>query len=255
MADSKSIIRLQDVTVAFDSQVVLKSINLEIKAGESFVIVGPSGQGKTVLLKTLAGLITPQNGKVFVEQQEWLTLSPKERFPLLKKMGILFQKNALFDSLTCVENIAFPLRETTQLTEWEIIKKAEYFLEAVGIPHARDLFPEEISGGMQKRLGIARALALDPEIIFYDDPTAGLDPITSKRIIELIIDLKQQKGSTVIAITNDMNRAYQLADRMAMVVDKDLLITGSPANTKNHTDARVQQFIRGSLTGPLTAIT
>lgn len=250
-----SIMRLQDVTVTFDSQVVLKSINLEIKAGEAFVIVGPSGQGKTVLLKTLAGLITPQNGKVFIEQQEWLTLSPKRRFPLLKKMGILFQKNALFDSLTCIENIAFPLRETTQLTEWEITKKAEYFLEAVGIPHARDLFPEEISGGMQKRLGIARALALDPEIIFYDDPTAGLDPITSKRIIELIIDLKKQKNSTVIAITNDMNRAYQLADRMGMVVDQDLLITGSPEKTKSHADARVQQFIRGQLTGPLTATT
>lgn len=255
MTAAKSIIHLQDVTVAFDSQVVLKSINLEIKSGESFVIVGPSGQGKTVLLKTLAGLITPQNGKVFIEQQEWMTLSSKERFLLLKKMGILFQKNALFDSFTCLENIAFPLRETTSLTEWEIIKKAEYFLDAVGIPHARDLFPEEISGGMQKRLGIARALALDPEIIFYDDPTAGLDPITSKRIIELIIDLKKQKGSTIIAIANDMNRAYQLADRIAMVVDKELLITGTPQQTKSHADARVQQFIHGALTGPLTAST
>ncbi|QDK39480.1 ABC transporter ATP-binding protein [Bdellovibrio sp. NC01] len=248
-----SIIRLQDVTVAFDSQIVLSSINLEIKAGESFVIVGPSGQGKTVLLKTLAGLITPQNGKVFVEQQEWLTLSPKARLPLLKKMGILFQKNALFDSLTCLENICFPLRETTELSETEILNKAEYFLDAVGIPHARDLFPDEISGGMQKRLGIARALALNPEIIFYDDPTAGLDPITSKKIIELIIDLKKKNNSTVVAITNDMNRAYQLADRIGMVVNQELLITGTPEQTKNHPDPRVHQFIRGMVEGPLTA--
>lgn len=249
-----SIIRLQDVTVAYDSHVVLDAVNLEIIKGESFVIVGPSGQGKTVLLKTLAGLITPQNGRVFIEQKDWVTLSPKERLPILKKMGILFQKNALFDSLTCLENIAFPLRETTRLTEWEILKKAEFFLDAVGIPHARDLLPDEISGGMQKRLGIARALALDPEIIFYDDPTAGLDPITSKRIIELILNLKKEKGSTVIAITNDMNRAFQLADRMALVSDRGLLVTGTPEETKRHKDLRVQQFIHGALKGPLTAM-
>ncbi|WII72741.1 ABC transporter ATP-binding protein [Bdellovibrio sp. 22V] len=249
-----SMISLKDITVTFDSYEVLKGINLEIAAGECFVIVGPSGQGKTTLLKTMSGLITPQNGKVFIEQKEWLTLSPKERLPLLKKMGILFQKNALFDSLTCIENICFPLRETTQLTEWEITKKAESFLGAVGIPHARDLYPDEISGGMQKRLGIARALALDPEIIFYDDPTAGLDPITSKKIIELILKLKKEKNSTVVAITNDMNRAFQMADRIGVVIDQSLLITGTPEQTKNHSDPRVHQFIRGSLEGPLTAI-
>ncbi|AHZ85562.1 ABC transporter ATP-binding protein [Bdellovibrio bacteriovorus] len=247
-----SIISLKDVTVAFEDLVVLKSINLEIQAGESFVIVGPSGQGKTTLLKTMSGLVSPRNGKVFVEQKDWSTLSSKERLPLLKKVGILFQKNALFDSLTCVQNISFPLRETTALSDWEITKKAEYFLDAVGIPHARDLYPDEISGGMQKRLGIARALALDPEIIFYDDPTAGLDPITSRKIIDLIMTLKKEKGSTVVAITNDMNRAFQMADRIGMVVDQELLITGTPDETKNHTDPRVHQFIRGLLAGPLT---
>ncbi|WP_374034384.1 ABC transporter ATP-binding protein [Bdellovibrio bacteriovorus] len=247
-----SIISLKDVTVAFEDLVVLKSINLEIQAGESFVIVGPSGQGKTTLLKTMSGLVSPRNGKVFVEQKDWSTLSSKERLPLLKKVGILFQKNALFDSLTCVQNISFPLRETTALSDWEITKKAEYFLDAVGIPHARDLYPDEISGGMQKRLGIARALALDPEIIFYDDPTAGLDPITSRKIIDLIMTLKKEKGSTVVAITNDMNRAFQMADRIGMVVDQELLITGTPEETKNHADPRVHQFIRGLLAGPLT---
>jgi phospholipid/cholesterol/gamma-HCH transport system ATP-binding protein len=250
----QSILRLENVTVTFDSQTVLRSVNLDIKSGEAFVIVGPSGQGKTTLLKTLSGLVTPQDGKVFVEQSEWLTLSNKERLPLLKKMGILFQKNALFDSLTCLENICFPLRETTALTEWEITKKAESFLDAVGIPHARDLYPDEISGGMQKRLGIARALALDPKIIFYDDPTAGLDPITSKKIISLIKTLQQQNKSTVIAVTNDMNRAYQMADRIAMVVDQEVIITGSPQETENHSDPRVRQFVRGLLEGPLTAL-
>lgn len=249
-----SMISLQDITVAFENHVVLKQVSLDIAAGESFVIVGPSGQGKTTLLKTMSGLITPQNGKVFIEQKEWLTLSPKERLPLLKKMGILFQKNALFDSLTCVENISFPLGETTKLTEWEITKRAESFLDAVGIPHARDLYPDEISGGMQKRMGIARALALDPEIIFYDDPTAGLDPITSKKIVELILKLKEEKGSTIIAITNDMNRAYQMADRIGVVIDQQLIITGTPEQTQNHKDPRVHQFVRGLLEGPLTTM-
>lgn len=247
-----SIISLQDVTVSFEDHTVLKSIDLEIPTGESFVIVGPSGQGKTTLLKVMAGLVTPQNGRVFVEQKEWITLSRKERLAVLKKVGILFQKNALFDSLTCVQNISFPLRETTPLSDWEITKKAEYFLDAVGIPHARDLYPDEISGGMQKRLGIARALALDPEIIFYDDPTAGLDPITSRKIIELILKLKKEKGSTIVAITNDMNRAFQMADRIGVVVDQELIITGTPEQTKNHADPRVHQFVRGLLQGPLT---
>ncbi|MGZ3770316.1 MAG: ABC transporter ATP-binding protein [Bdellovibrio sp.] len=248
-----SIINLKNVTVSFDGHTVLKDICLEIEQGESLVLVGPSGQGKTTLLKTMCGLVNPQKGEVFIEQKQWMTLAPKEKLPLLKKMGILFQKNALFDSLTCFENICFPLRETTALSEQEINQKAVYFLEAVGIPHARDLYPDEISGGMQKRLGIARALALDPEIIFYDDPTAGLDPITSKKIIELILQLKKEKGSTVIAITNDMNRAYQLADKIAVVLDQQVLITGTPDETKNHADPRVHQFVRGLLQGPLSA--
>lgn len=247
-----SMIALKNITVEFENLTVLKNISVEIQKGECFVLVGPSGEGKTTLLKAMSGLVSPQNGEVFIEQNNWLTLGDKERLPLLKKMGILFQRNALFDSLTCVENICFPLRETTSLSNWEILKKAEYFLEAVGISHARDLYPDEISGGMQKRLGIARALALDPEIVFYDDPTAGLDPITSKKIIELILRLKKEKGSTVVAITNDMNRAFQMADRIGMVVDKELLILGSPEQTKNHTDPRVHQFIRGLTEGPLT---
>lgn len=248
------VITLENVSVSFDGNPVLGNISLSIRRGETFVIIGPSGHGKTTLLKTLSGLVTPQNGKVFFEQREWLTLSKKDRLGILKKMGVLFQKNALFDSLTCIENICFPLRETSDLDEAEIIKTAERFLEAVGISHARDLFPDEISGGMQKRLGIARALAVEPEIIFYDDPTAGLDPITAKKIIELILELKAQKSSTVLAITNDMNRAFQMADRIGMVVDGELLITGTPEETKNHQDLRVHQFIRGSLEGPLAVV-
>lgn len=244
--------KLQSVEVAFGPQVVLKNISVEIPSGEVFVLMGPSGQGKTSLLKVLAGLITPRNGKVFINELDWSTLGDKERFSQLKKLGMLFQKNALFDSFTCAENIAFPLRETTDFSEYEIQTKVDTFLEAVGISHAKKLYPDEISGGMQKRLGIARALALNPEIIFYDDPTAGLDPITSRKIIELILDLHKKNNSTVVAITNDVNRAYQMAHRIALVVDQELIITGTPEETKKHRDPRVQQFIKGALSGPLT---
>ncbi|MBC7371057.1 MAG: ATP-binding cassette domain-containing protein [Bdellovibrionaceae bacterium] len=245
-------LKLQEVDVAFDSQVVLKNISVEVAKGEVLVLMGPSGQGKTTLLKVMAGLITPRNGKVFINDLDWSTLGNNERFLNLKKLGMLFQKNALFDSFTCGENIAFPLRETTDLSPVEIQSKVDEFLEAVGISHAKNLYPDEISGGMQKRLGIARALALNPEIIFYDDPTAGLDPITSRKIIELIIDLQEKNDSTVVAITNDVNRAYQLADRIGIVVDHELIITGTPEETKKHRDPRVQQFINGALRGPLT---
>lgn len=250
-----AIIQLKDVTVKFSGlngdHVVLDRVSLSVQEGESLVLIGPSGHGKTTLLKTLSTLITPQNGEVFYEQKNSITLSKKERLNLLKKMGMLFQKNALFDSLTCAENIAFPLRETTNLNENEIQKKVCLFLEAVGLSHTHSLYPNELSGGMQKRLGIARALALDPEIIFYDDPTAGLDPITSRKIIDLILKLKREKGSTVIAITNDMNRAYQLADRIVMVVDRELIMAGSASETRACNDPRVYQFIRGASDGPL----
>jgi phospholipid/cholesterol/gamma-HCH transport system ATP-binding protein len=254
-------LKLQGVEVAFKTlsvagpatHVVLRNISVEIPRGEVFVLVGPSGQGKTTFIKTLAGLITPRKGRVFIHEQEWTTLGDSERFQTLQKLGMLFQKNALFDSLTCGENIAFPLREATALGEVEVQKKVDFFLEAVGISHAKKLFPDEISGGMQKRLGIARALALSPEVIFYDDPTAGLDPITSRKIVELILDLQKQHQSTVVAVTNDMNRAYQMGHRLAFLIDGELIVTGSPEETKKHPDPRVQQFIHGSLKGPLTA--
>jgi phospholipid/cholesterol/gamma-HCH transport system ATP-binding protein len=245
-------LKLQGVEVTFGLQTVLKNISVEVAKGEVLVLMGPSGLGKTSLLKVMAGLITPRNGKVFINEQDWSTLGDKERFESLKKLGMLFQKNALFDSFTCGENIAFPLRETTGLSPAEIQTKVDVFLEAVGIAHAKKLYPDEISGGMQKRLGIARALALNPEIIFYDDPTAGLDPITSRKIVELINDLQEKNVSTVVAITNDVNRAYQMADRIGLVVDQELVITGTPEETKKHPDPRVQQFIKGALYGPLT---
>lgn len=247
-------LELRNASVEFAAKVVFKNVSLQIPKGQSFVLIGPSGQGKTVMLKTLAGLVAPISGESFVEGFNWEALVGAERLKVLKKLGMLFQKNALFDSLTCAENIAFPLRETTSLSESEIQDRVRFFLDAVAIPHASGLFPDEISGGMQKRLGIARALALEPEIIFYDDPTAGLDPITSRKIIQLIIDLQRKNKSTVVAITNDMNRAYQLGQQIGMIVDQSLILTGSPQETQQHSDERVRQFVTGSLNGPLMVL-
>jgi phospholipid/cholesterol/gamma-HCH transport system ATP-binding protein len=246
-------IELRAVQFRWGEEVLLKNVNCQIATGERFVLVGPSGHGKSTLLKMMAGLLEPADGAIFIQNQNLQTLDGKRRQQLLHQMGMLFQKNALFDSLTASENVAFPLRETTTLDETVITQKVAFFLEAVGLAHAHALYPDEMSGGMQKRLGIARALALDPQIVFYDDPTAGLDPITSRKIVDLICDLQKKHGSTIVAITNDMNRAYQMADRMAMVVDQGMIVTGTPQETQKHPDPRVHQFILGQLTGPLTA--
>ena len=238
--------------LAFGGEALLRHVNVSISAGEAFVLIGPSGQGKSTLLKVMAGLVESTSGEVVIEGRALKLLRSHEREKLSQKMGMLFQKNALFDSLTCGENVAFPLREVAHASENEIEAAIVYYLEAVGISHARNLFPDEISGGMQKRLGIARALTLKPQIIFYDDPTAGLDPITSRRIVQLIKDLQKQMNTTLVAVTNDMPRAFQMADRIGMVVEGELVICGTPEETRAHKDPRVAQFIRGNLEGPLT---
>lgn len=243
---------VENLRVQFGRDVLLDSVNLSVGRGEKLVLVGPSGHGKSVLLKCMGGILPPTRGRILIEGEDLYKTDSGRRQKMMLSMGMLFQKNALFDSLTVGENIAFPLREVTSLSELRIDQKIDYFLDAVGLTHSKLLFPDEISGGMQKRLGIARALALDPELIFYDDPTAGLDPITSRKIIDLILTLQAEKRSTLIAITNEMPRAYQLADSIAMVVDKEVIVTGNKQQTLAHPDLRVRQFVRGEVSGPLT---
>lgn len=244
-------IQLEDIKVKL-GDFSIEDIHLNIKDGESFVLVGPSGEGKTVLLKVIAGIIKPESGSLFIHDHDFYGVTDEVRSEIMYNMGMLFQKNALFDSMTVGDNIAFPLIEVRNLNALQADKIVDRYLEAVGILHAKDLFPDEISGGMQKRLGIARALALSPKIVLYDDPTAGLDPITSRKIVKLIQEMRSKQKATLVTITNDMNRAFELADRIGMLVDGELIITGSVEETKNHSDERVQQFIRGKLSGPLT---
>jgi phospholipid/cholesterol/gamma-HCH transport system ATP-binding protein len=244
-------IELNGVGITFSSGApLLSNVNLAVRRGETFVVIGPSGVGKSVLLKTVAGLIKPTSGQVLIEGKDLNRISRRERASVMQKMGMLFQKNALFDSFTVSENLAFPLREVGGYTEDQIEERVKTFLGYVGLNHAAALYPDEISGGMQKRVGIARALILNPQIILYDDPTAGLDPITSKIIIDLIIRLNKEFSTTVISITNDMNRAYQMASQIGMIIDNSLLVMGDVEQTKKFHDQRVQNFIQGVFEEP-----
>lgn len=248
------IIELKNCFLAWkkNQRPLLENVCLPIFQGKSLVLIGPSGFGKSSILKMIAGLIEPTEGSILYSNRERHEFSDFEWSELTLKIGMLFQKNALFDFLTVGENIAFPLRERTQLSESEILEIVDNSLHSVGIGHARDLYPDEISGGMQKRLGIARALALQPEVLLYDDPTAGLDPITSRKIAAMIRELQHQQKTTLVVVTNDMNRAYELGDTLAFVAERQVLLTGTPAETKAHPDPRVQQFILGKTLGPLS---
>lgn len=222
----------------FQKEWLFRNVNLEIAQRESVVLIGPSGSGKSVFLKLVAGLITADDGEIKLGSQN---------------IGMLFQNNALFDSFTVEENLLFPLRERMKLSGHKAKEKAARFLSAVGLEGTESLYPDEISGGMKKRLGIARALIVEPEIILYDEPTAGLDPITSKTIADLITTLRREEGSTLLTVTNDMQRAYQLADRICLLAQGELIQGGAPREVKASTDARMRQFIYGLKTGPLTS--
>lgn len=230
-------ITLERLGKKFDSRWIFRNLNLEITRQESKVLIGPSGGGKTVLLKMIAGLLLSDEGKIQLGSQH---------------IGMLFQKNALFDSLTLEENLLFPMKEKLGLIGQKARTRATYFLKEVGLESSAHLYPNEISGGMQKRLGIARALVVNPEIILYDEPTAGLDPITSRTIAELIRKLQAEEGNTLLTVTNDIQRAYQLGDRICLLARGQLLEGGTPAQVKATKDPALRQFIYGLTEGPLT---
>ncbi len=245
------VIELKNVSVTFGEELVLKNISLTINKGDTLVLIGPSGSGKTVLLKTMAGVYQPSSGQVFCEGVDLASLTQENREKLAQHLGMQFQKSALFDSLTVYENVAFPLKEQGHYDEKFIDTRIKECLEAVNLTAAIHLYPHEISGGMRQRLGIARAIAMKPDIVFYDDPTAGLDPINADKIVELILDLKNKHLSTIVVVTHSMDVAYRLNGTIALVSNKQVLITGNNEETAAHTDPRVQQFIHGRLQGPL----
>jgi phospholipid/cholesterol/gamma-HCH transport system ATP-binding protein len=210
-------VEFHDVYKAYGSKSVLQGANLVVFRGEVLVILGGSGTGKSVTLRHMLGLEAPDAGRVIVEEEDVTDLPEEELYRVRKKFGMLFQSGALFDSMTVFENVAFPLREHTEMSEEEIARAVREKLELVNLPNTEHLMPVDLSGGMRKRVGLARSIVLDPKMILYDEPTTGLDPITSQKINELIIDLQSKLNVTSVVVTHDIQSAFSVGDRIAFL--------------------------------------
>jgi phospholipid/cholesterol/gamma-HCH transport system ATP-binding protein len=241
-------IRLVDVHKAFGPKRVLNGFSLDVNEGETTVIIGYSGSGKSVAIKHIVGLLEPDSGTVFVDGQEVPTLTRRELYRLRSKIGYVFQFAALFDSLTIGENVAMGLRKQGGLDAQEIAQRVEEALTLVDLPNVQDRFPAELSGGMRKRVGIARAIALRPKYILYDEPTTGLDPVTSAVIDQLMIRMRDTLGVTSVVITHDMRSAYTVGTRIAMLYQGRVRQVGSVQEIQQTTDPIVRQFIEGRAT-------
>ncbi|MDP3980279.1 MAG: ABC transporter ATP-binding protein [Chlamydiota bacterium] len=250
--NKKMIIKIRDVVKKYHNYPVLRGLDLDIYQGESLVIIGQSGVGKSVLLKHIIGLLDPDSGEIFVDDQNIVNMKESERNIIRKRFGFLFQSAALFDSLTVGENVAFGLRQHHKEMDLEDVrKKVHDLLSLIDLEGIEDLKPAELSGGMRKRVGLARAIAMDPEIILYDEPTTGVDPIMGDVINELIIKLKQRLNATSITVTHDMASAFKIADRIAMLYDGKIIEINSPDKIQHSDNPIVRQFITGSSRGPI----
>ena len=236
-------ISIRNVTKSFGGKNVLNELSLEIPRGETLVIMGRSGCGKSVLLKIITGLMSADSGEIWFDGTEISSLSRKKMNVLRRKVGMLFQSAALFDSMTVAENVAFMLDQHTDLDKREMRKVVDEKLSLVDLEGTQDLRPAELSGGMRKRVGLARALAFDPEVIFYDEPTTGLDPVTCTEINQLIGDLHERLHVTSVVVTHDMHSAFSVATRMAMIHEGRQVAYGSPDEIINIDDPILQQFI------------
>jgi phospholipid/cholesterol/gamma-HCH transport system ATP-binding protein len=246
-------IKIVDLHKSFDEKQVLNGVNLEILDGEIMVIMGGSGAGKTVLIKHMIGLLKPDRGKIFVDDLEITSLKEEELFKVVRLFGMVFQGAALFDSMTVEENIKFGL-ERLGLPPDEIERRVRDSLERVDLPGIEKLMPSQLSGGMKKRVGLARAIALRPKILLYDEPTTGVDPIRADSINKLILRMRNSLGVTSIIITHDIVSAFSVADRIAMLHDGRIIEIGTPEQMRNSPNPIVQQFIKGESEGPVRII-
>ncbi len=247
----EAIISLRGVTKEFDGRKIIDSVSFDIYCGETFVIMGCSGSGKSTLLRLMTGAIKPSQGSILIKGKDIGKLKAYELDELRKSFGMLFQYSALLDSLTVEENVALPLREHTKLDE-EIIKIiVKMKLSLVGLRGFEKHYPSQISGGMRKRVGLARAIALDPDIVFYDEPTSGLDPVVGGVIDKLIKDLSEKLLITSIVVTHDMQSVFRIADRVAMVHKGRIVEIGTPQEIKNSENPYIEQFINGLPQGPI----
>jgi phospholipid/cholesterol/gamma-HCH transport system ATP-binding protein len=248
-------IQLEGVTKRFGTVKALQGVDLSVAQGESVVLIGPSASGKSLILKTILGLAVPTSGHVRIDGEEITALKGNEREPFIRRMGMLFQQNALFDSLTVWENVAFRLLQDKKLSRPQAKEVAVETLVSVGLtPDTADLLPAEISGGMQKRVGFARAIASRPEIVLLDEPTAGLDPITTTRIDSLIRENVRELGATTLSVTSDLAGARQIADRIAMVYGGRIVWTGPAEALDDSGNAHVDQFVHHRPDGPIELV-
>ena len=249
---SETKIKITNLHKAFGKKVVLSGVDLDIAKGESLVVIGGSGTGKSVLIKCIQGLLTPDTGSILVDDQEVVGINEEEKEALHSKMGMLFQGGALFDSLSVWENVAFDLLENRGMSKKDAKNEAVRVLRSVGLaPDVADLSRSEVSGGMQKRVGLARAIASKPEIIFFDEPTTGLDPIMSDVINDLIIESVKGLGATALTITHDMASARKIADKIAMLYHGKIIWQGSVKEMDKTDNPYVRQFINGCSQGPI----
>ncbi len=239
-------IEIIDLHKSFGKNSVLRGVNLQIRKGESHIIIGRSGCGKSVLLKHIIGLMAPDRGEVVVDGVSLQRASRQQLYAVRKKVGMLFQNSALFDSMTVEENIALGVREHRMFPEPEIQRRVARFLEMVGLPGIEKMYPAELSGGMRKRVALARALMMDPEYVLYDEPTTGLDPIMAESINELILRITDDLGVTSVIVTHDMASAYRVGDRMSMLEEGKVIFTGSPEEIRASTNPVIQRFISGN---------
>ncbi|MBU1275192.1 MAG: ABC transporter ATP-binding protein [Proteobacteria bacterium] len=254
MSETGNIIELKDVYKSFGAQQVLKGLNLGIPRGQTTVIIGRSGGGKSVMLKHMIGLIKPNQGEVLVDGINIVRMSDHQLNGVRRRFGMLFQEAALFDSMNVQDNVAFPLREHTKLPERQVLNLVSEKLGMVGLPGVEHKMPSELSGGMRKRVGLARAIALEPEIILYDEPTTGLDPPLSAAINRLIAETQQKLGVTSVVISHDIEGAFLVGQNIAMLYQGKIIAQGSPQEIRDSSDEVVQQFIHGRAEGPIEVI-
>ncbi|MBW2544001.1 MAG: ABC transporter ATP-binding protein [Deltaproteobacteria bacterium] len=247
-------IKLVDIHKSFGRQKVLDGVNLEIEDGKTTVIIGGSGGGKSVLLKHIIGLLKPDSGQVIVDDVDIVSLNDRDLNEIRKKFGMLFQDAALFDSMNVLENVAFPLKEHTRKKEKEIREIVEERLRAVGLTGVEDKMPSELSGGMRKRVGLARAIAMHPQIVLFDEPTTGLDPVMTEAINELIIETQKIFDLTCVVISHDVQSIFTVGHKIAMLYEGKIIEYGTPEKIKMSSNPVLRQFLSGSLEGPINVI-
>lgn len=245
-------IKVLDVTKRFNGRVVLDAIRLDVIRGQTLVILGGSGSGKSTLLRLMIGNEQADSGRIMIGGKDLSAMNEAELTRYRNNIGVLFQSGALFNSMTIADNVALPLRQHTDLPEHTIAIMVKIKLELTGLREHADKMPAELSGGMKKRAGLARAIALDPKILFYDEPSAGLDPVTSAQIDQLIIDLNRKLGVTSVVVTHEMDSAFRIGDRMVLLDRGKFIVSGTAQELRESTDPLVHQFVYGLTEGPLT---